>query len=158
MHYVFIGKCLVSSMAIFVWSTWYSALVGLVSRVSPDVLLEMWELGELALTYFTSVGLDAKVDPHVLGEVGAVGEWFTAVAALVRFRLSHVDLGVELQVGFWSKNLGERVSWDQLGIIGGEAGVQQYCNSTILPVILNTAILREILQYYNASRNTTQTG
>ena len=41
MHYVFIGKCLVSSMAIFVWSTWYSALVGLVSRVSPDVLLEM---------------------------------------------------------------------------------------------------------------------
>ena len=41
MHYVFIGKCLVSSMAIFVCSTWYSALVGLVSRVSPDVLLEM---------------------------------------------------------------------------------------------------------------------
>ena len=42
--------------------------------MSPDVLLEMGELGELALANLTSVGLDAEVDPGVLREVGAVGE------------------------------------------------------------------------------------
>ena len=60
----------------------------------------MGQLGELPLADLTPVGLDAEVDSHVLGEVGAVGERFTAVAALVRFGLSHVDLGVELEVCF----------------------------------------------------------
>ena len=68
--------------------------------MGSDVLLEVGQLGELPLTDLAPVGLDAQVDPHVLREVGAVGEGFTAVAAFVRFRLSHVDLGVELQVGF----------------------------------------------------------
>ena len=49
-------------------------LVGLVSCVSSDVLLEVGELGELPLTDLTPVRLDAQVDSHVLGEVGAVGE------------------------------------------------------------------------------------
>ena len=51
-----------------------ATLVGLVSCVSSDVLLEVRELGELPLTDLTPVRLDAEVDSHVLGEVGAVGE------------------------------------------------------------------------------------
>ena len=86
--------------------TWYSALVWLVSSVGSDVLLEVGQLGELALTDLTPVGLDAQVDPGVLGEVGAVGEGLAAGGALVRFRFPHVDLGVELQVGFAGKYLG----------------------------------------------------
>ena len=42
--------------------------------MGSDVLLEVGELGELALTDLAPVGLDAQVDPGVLGEVGAVGE------------------------------------------------------------------------------------
>ena len=80
--------------------TWYSALVGLVSSVGSDVLLEVGELGELPLTDLTPVGLDTQVDSHVLGEVGAVGEGLAALAALVRLGLAHVHLGVQLQVGF----------------------------------------------------------
>ena len=55
-------------------STWYPALVGLVPRVSSDVLLEVGQLGELPLTDLAPERLDAEVDPHVLGEGGAVGE------------------------------------------------------------------------------------
>ena len=51
-----------------------TTLVGLVPRVSSDVLLEVGQLGELPLTDLAPVRLDAEVDPHVLGEVGAVGE------------------------------------------------------------------------------------
>ena len=69
----------------------------------------MGQLGELPLADLTPVGLDAEVDSHVLGEVGAVGERFTAVAAFVGFGLSHVDLSVELQVGFRSKSLKKRL-------------------------------------------------
>ena len=85
-----------------------ATLVGLVSCVSSDVLLEVGELGELPLTDLTPVGLDTQVDSHVLGEVGAVGERFTAVAAFVGLGLSHVDLGVELQVCFGSKSLEQK--------------------------------------------------
>ena len=71
----------------------------------------MGQLGELPLADLTPVGLDAEVDSHVLGEVGAVGERFTAVAAFVGFGLSHVDLSVELQVGFRSKSLKKKLLW-----------------------------------------------
>ena len=54
--------------------TCVTTLVGLVPRVSSDVLLEVGQLGELPLTDLAPVRLDAEVDPHVLGEVGAVGE------------------------------------------------------------------------------------
>ena len=40
----------------------------------PDVLLEVGELGELALADLATVRLDPEGDPHVLGKVGAVGE------------------------------------------------------------------------------------
>ena len=89
--------------------TWYSALVGLVSSVGSDVLLEVRQLGELSLADLAPVGLDTQVDPHMLREVGAVGEGFTAVAAFVGFGLSHVDLSVELQVGFRSKSLKKKL-------------------------------------------------
>ena len=85
--------------------TWYSALVGLVARVSPDVLLEMRELGELALTYFTSVRLDAEVDPGVLREVGAVRKRFSTTRTFIRLWLSQMDLCVELKVRLGVKSL-----------------------------------------------------
>lgn len=85
--------------------TWYSALVWLVPGVCPDVLLEVGQLRELSLADLAAVGLDAQVDTHVLGQVGAVGEGFAALAALVGLGLPHVHLGVQLQVGFGSKNL-----------------------------------------------------
>ena len=46
-----------------------SAFVGLVSGMRSNVLLQVGQLGELALTDLTPVGLDAQVDPHVLGEI-----------------------------------------------------------------------------------------
>ena len=66
----------------------------------PDVLLKVGELGELALTDLTTVRLDPQVDSHVLRKIGAVGEGLAALTALVRLGLAHVDLGVQLQVGF----------------------------------------------------------
>ena len=89
--------------------TGMATLVGLVSSVGSDVLLEVRQLGELSLADLAPVGLDTQVDPHMLREVGAVGEGFTAVAAFVRFGLSHVDLGVELQVCFGSKSLKQNI-------------------------------------------------
>ena len=86
-------------------STWYPALVGLVPRVSSDVLLEVGQLGELPLTDLAPVRLDAEVDTGVLGEVGAVGEGLVAGRALVRLRLAHVDLRVQLEVRFRCKYL-----------------------------------------------------
>ena len=61
-----------------------ATLVGLVSCVSSDVLLEVGELGELPLTDLTPVGLDTQVDAGVLGEVGAVGECLATAVTLVR--------------------------------------------------------------------------
>ena len=68
--------------------------------MSPDVLLQVGQLGELPLTDLAAVWLDAEVNPHVLRQVGAVREGFAALAALVGLGFSHVDLGVQLQVGF----------------------------------------------------------
>ena len=77
-----------------------ATLVRLVPGVSPDVLLQVGELGELALTDLTTVRLDPQVDSHVLRKIGAVGEGLAALTALVRLGLAHVHLGVQLQVGF----------------------------------------------------------
>jgi len=81
-------------------ATWMATLVRLVPGVSPDVLLQVGELGELALADLTTVRLDPQVDSHVLRKIGAVGEGLAALTALVRLGLAHVDLGVQLQVGF----------------------------------------------------------
>ena len=80
--------------------TWNPALVRLVPGVSPDVLLQVGELGELALTDLTTVRLDPEGDPRVLRQVGAVGEGLVARRTLVRLRLAHVDLRVELKIRF----------------------------------------------------------
>ena len=77
-----------------------ATLVRLVPGVSPDVLLQVGELGELALADLTTVRLDPQVDSHVLRKIRAVGEGLAALTALVRLGLAHVDLGVQLQVGF----------------------------------------------------------
>ena len=85
--------------------TWNPALVRLVPGVSPDVLLQVGELGELALADLTTVRLDPQVDSRVLRQVGAVGERLVARRALVRLRLAHVDLGVQLQIRLRRKDL-----------------------------------------------------
>ena len=75
----------------------------------PNVLLQVGQLGELALANLAPVRLDAQVDARVLGQVGAVGECFATAGALVRFRLPQVDLGVQLQVSFTGKHLKRRI-------------------------------------------------
>jgi hypothetical protein len=96
------------------FATWDPALVGLVPGVSPDVLLQVRELGELPLADLAAVGLDAQVDSGVLGQVGTVCECFVTAGALVGLRLPHVDLGVQLQVGFTRKNLKRKYCYIQL--------------------------------------------
>ena len=73
-----------------------ATLVRLVPGVGPDVLLQVGELGELALADLTTVRLDPQGDSHVLRKIGAVGEGLVARRALVRLRLAHVDLRVQL--------------------------------------------------------------
>ena len=80
--------------------TWNPALVRLVPCVSPDVLLKVGELGELSLADLATVRLDPEMDSRVLREVGAVGEGLVAGGALVRLRLAHVDLRVQLEIRF----------------------------------------------------------
>jgi len=86
-------------------ATWYPALVRLVPGVGPDVLLQVGELGELALTDLTTVRLDPQVDSRVLRQIGAVGECFSTSCTLVRLRLPKVDLRVQLQVGLAVESL-----------------------------------------------------
>ena len=61
-----------------------------------NVLLQVGQLGELALTDLTPVGLDAQVDSGVLGKVGTVGKGLVAAGTLVWLWFSHVDLRVQL--------------------------------------------------------------
>ena len=73
------------------------------------MLLQMRQLGELALANFASVRFDAQMDPRVLGEVRRVGEGFVALGALVGFRFSHVNLGVQLEVRLRTENLKKKI-------------------------------------------------
>ena len=85
--------------------TWYSALVGLVSSVGSDVLLEVRQLGELSLADLAPVGLDTQVDPRVLREVGAVGKSLPTAVTFVWLWFSQMDLSVELEVCLGVKSL-----------------------------------------------------
>ena len=51
------------------------------------------------------VGLDSEVYPGVLRQVAGVGEALVALRALVGLGLSHVDLGVQLEVGLGAEDL-----------------------------------------------------
>jgi len=81
------------------------ALVRLVARVRPDVLLQVRELRELPLADLAAVRLDPQVDPRVLRQIRRVGEGLRALGALVRLRLPHVDLRVQLQIGLRAEDL-----------------------------------------------------
>ena len=82
-----------------------ATLVRLVPSVGPDVLLQVGELGELALADLAAVRLDPQVDSHVLRKIRAVGEGLATVAAFVWFGFSHMDLGVELKVRLGAETL-----------------------------------------------------
>lgn len=71
-----------------------AALVGLVAGVSPDVLLEVRKLGELAMADLATVRLDAEMDAGVLRQVRRVGKCLGALGALVWFGITHVNLSV----------------------------------------------------------------
>ena len=73
--------------------------------MSPDVLLKVGELGELALADLATVRLDPEVDSRVLRKVGAVGKGLVARRTLVRLGFAHVDLRVKLKVRFRRKYL-----------------------------------------------------
>lgn len=93
---------------------WVATSVGLVARVRSKVLLKVRKLGELALTELASVWLNAKVDSSVLGKVARVGKALCTLRALVRLRLAHVHLRVQLHVCFRVEDLGEKV-WSKDG-------------------------------------------
>jgi len=77
------------------------------------------QLGELPLTDLAAVRLNAQVDPRVLRQIRGVGERLRALRALVRLRLAHVDLRVELQVRLATEYLQkERTPCCQRGIQG----------------------------------------
>ena len=82
-----------------------ATLVGLVSSVGSDVLLEVRQLGELSLADLAPVGLDTQVDPRVLREVGAVGKSLPTAVTFVWLWFSKMDLSVELQVCLGVKSL-----------------------------------------------------
>ena len=100
--------CCIRHKVMIVMFTWVSALVRFVPCVGPDVLLKMGQLSEFALADLAPVGLDSQVDPHMLGEVGAVGKSFVTRCTLVWLWLSHMNLSVELEVGFAGENLKRR--------------------------------------------------
>ena len=90
-----------------------TAFVRLVTGMGPDVLLQVRQLRELALTDLTSVGFDAQVDPSVLRQIRRVGERLRTLRALIWLGLTHVDLSVQLHVCLRAKDLdraGHRIS------------------------------------------------
>jgi len=95
------------------------------------------QLGELPLTDLAAVRLNAQVDPRVLRQVRGVRERLRALRALVRLRLAHVDLRVELQVRLATEYLQkERTSCCQRGIQGRARarGEGKRIVSSIVPV------------------------
>ena len=80
------------------------------------MLLKVGELGELSLADLATVRLDPEMDPRVLREVGAVGEGLVAGRALVRLRLAHVDLRVQLEIRFRCKYLKALLSTPIFGL------------------------------------------
>lgn len=67
------------------------AFVRFVTRVRTDVLLEMRQLRELALTYLAAVRFDPQVDTRVLRQVRGVGKGLAARATLVGLGLITVS-------------------------------------------------------------------
>lgn len=84
---------------------WMATLVRFISCVSAYVLLKVTELGESALADLASIGLYAQMDSCVLRQVRRVGERLRTLRTLVRLRLPHVALRVELQVSLGAENL-----------------------------------------------------
>ena len=83
----------------------------------------MAQLGELPLANLAAVRLDAQVDPGVLGQVRGVRERLRALGALVRLRLAHVDLRVELQVRLATEDL-QITNWGSvLGVRFGNSNI-----------------------------------
>lgn len=73
---------------------WMSAFVRLIPGVCPNMLLQMRQLRELALTNFTLVRFDSQMYPGVLREVTRIGKGLITLGTLVRLSLPHVDLCV----------------------------------------------------------------
>jgi hypothetical protein len=57
-------------------------------------LLQVWQLGEFALTDFTTIWFDAQMNAGVLWQVTGVGERFRALRTFVGFCFTHVNLCV----------------------------------------------------------------
>lgn len=82
----------------------------LLTCVRADVLLEVRQLREFPLADLAAIRFDPQVDPRVLRQVTGIGKGFRALRALVRLRLTHVDLRVQLQVRLRREYL-ERGKW-----------------------------------------------
>lgn len=88
------------------------AQVRLVACVRAHVLLQVRQLGELAVAQVAAVRLHARVDAGVLGQVGRVGKRLATLRAPVRLGLPQVALRVQLQLCLGVKHL-----WAHLALV-----------------------------------------
>lgn len=86
-------------------------LVRLLASVCANVLLQVAQLGEFALTDLTLVGFESRVDACMLREIGRVGKALGACRAFVRLGILLVDLlAVDQHVRLGREHLGARES------------------------------------------------
>lgn len=69
-----------------------SAFVGFVAGMRADVLLQVRELGELAMADFATVRFYAEMDASVLRQVAGVGKGLGALRALVWFGFAELQV------------------------------------------------------------------
>lgn len=81
------------------------AFVRFVTGMGAYMLLEMRQLREFALAYFATVWFDAQMDASVLRQITGIGKCFGALRAFVWFSFTHMNLGVQLKIGFRAKYL-----------------------------------------------------
>lgn len=71
-----------------------ATLVRLVAGVCAYVLLQVRQLGELALANLTAIRFDAQMYACVLRQIRGIGERFRALSTFVGLGLTHMHLSV----------------------------------------------------------------
>lgn len=68
------------------------AFVGFLAGVGSDVLLEVTQLGESAVTERTDVRFDSEMNASVLRQIGRIGKALVAGGALIGLRVCPMHL------------------------------------------------------------------
>jgi hypothetical protein len=96
-----------------------STFVRFVAGVGANVLLQVRQLRKLALTDLTTIWFDAQMDAGVLRQVAGVGECLGALGTFVGFRLTHMNLRVQLEIGLRAENLERNRTEESLQLVVG---------------------------------------